>query len=384
LAEEKSNKINAEISGVTASISTQKNSLKSADIVSFTESSIEELKTKSFELATFYKNLLLNYEALKKEETDLALQLNSVTIEEKNITEAIRDLQSQLEENKKLQQERLSASTFASIEEIIEVLKLKLDVEKEEKEVNTFNTKLTAATNEVLRLEKETLNKTFDENLHQELLQKAKTIKLEFNICTETIGSLKTLIEQLQNNFVRRQKLLEISEGLQKKLDNLKIICSLFQGSKFVDYVSTIHLKNLCNAANERFFTMTGQKMQLEINDSNEFEVRDFMNGGKLRSVKTLSGGQTFQAALSLALALSYSIQSQAKSNKNFFFMDEGFGSLDKDSLSVVFDTLKSLKKENRIVGVISHLEELQQEINVFLNVENNEKTGSLIKESWR
>jgi exonuclease SbcC len=107
------------------------------------------------------------------------------------------------------------------------------------------------------------------------------------------------------------------------------------------------------------------------------------MNGGKTRNVKTLSGGQTFQAALSLALALADSIQKITESNQNFFFLDEGFGSLDKDSLSVVFDTLKSLRKESRIVGVISHVEEMQDEIDVHLRIENHEEQGSLIYESW-
>jgi energy-coupling factor transporter ATP-binding protein EcfA2 len=93
------------------------------------------------------------------------------------------------------------------------------------------------------------------------------------------------------------------------------------------------------------------------------------MNGGKTRSVKTLSGGQTFQAALSLALALADNIQQITASNQNFFFLDEGFGSLDKESLAVVFDTLKSLRRETRMVGIISHVEEMQQEIEVHLRM---------------
>jgi len=72
--------------------------------------------------------------------------------------------------------------------------------------------------------------------------------------------------------------------------------------------------------------------------------IRDFMNNGELRHIKSLSGGQTFQAALSLALALSENIQRNAGVDQQFFFLDEGFGSLDKESLQVVFDTLKTLR----------------------------------------
>ena len=99
--------------------------------------------------------------------------------------------------------------------------------------------------------------------------------------------------------------------------------------------------------------------------------------------MKTLSGGQTFQASLSLALALAESIQKFNQSNQNFFFLDEGFGSLDKESLQIVFDTLKSLQKENRIVGIISHVEDLQQEIDTYLKITNDEEKGSIINSSW-
>ena len=107
------------------------------------------------------------------------------------------------------------------------------------------------------------------------------------------------------------------------------------------------------------------------------------MNEGKVRSVKTLSGGQTFQASLSLALALADNIQQITRSSQNFFFLDEGFGSLDRESLEIVFDTLKTLRRENRIVGVISHVEEMQQEIEAHLRIENDPERGSLIRRSW-
>ena len=188
---------------------------------------------------------------------------------------------------------------------------------------------------------------------------------------------------QLKSNIETRLLLNVQLEQVQLRAENIKTMKSLFKASGFVNYISSVYLQNLCNAANDRFFKLTRQKLSLEITEDNNFQVRDFMNSGKVRSVKTLSGGQTFQAALSLALALADNIQKITESNQNFFFLDEGFGSLDKESLSIVFDTLKSLRYENRIVGVISHVEEMQQEIEVHLRVVNSEETGSKIWESW-
>ncbi|MFC0185885.1 hypothetical protein ACFFJX_27005 [Pseudarcicella hirudinis] len=79
-------------------------------------------------------------------------------------------------------------------------------------------------------------------------------------------------------------------------------------------------------------------------------------------------------------MALADNIHMQTHSKHNFFFLDEGFGSLDKESLYEVFETLKSLRKENRIVGVISHVEDLQQEIDRFLRIRNDEERGSIVE----
>ena len=106
----------------------------------------------------------------------------------------------------------------------------------------------------------------------------------------------------------------------------------------------------------------------------------DVLNDGQIRSVKTLSGGQIFQASLCLALALTDNIQATTKSKQNFFFLDEGFGSLDSESLNIVFDTLKALRKENRIVGIISHVEAMRQEIDHYLEVTLPENEGSQVK----
>ena len=81
-----------------------------------------------------------------------------------------------------------------------------------------------------------------------------------------------------------------------------------------------------------------------------------------------------------MSLALADSI---GRERSGFFFLDEGFGSLDRESLKLVFDSLKSLKKEDRTVGIISHVEELKQEIDTFISVSCEADEGSLVKNSW-
>ena len=93
------------------------------------------------------------------------------------------------------------------------------------------------------------------------------------------------------------------------------------------------------------------------------------MNGGQRRSVDSLSGGETFLTSLSLALALSSQIQLKGNSPLEFFFLDEGFGSLDTELLDVVMESLENLHSDKLSVGIISHVEELKNRVPVKLLV---------------
>lgn len=190
---------------------------------------------------------------------------------------------------------------------------------------------------------------------------------------------LENDIQRIESKWHQKQTLEEQSLNLKERLENLRVIRNLLKGAGFIDFIATYFLKELCEQANERFAALTRQQLQLELNDKNQFVVRDFLNEGKVRSVKTLSGGQIFQASLSLALALAENVGRQHHAEQQFFFIDEGFGSQDQDSLDLILQTLRSLRKENRIVGIISHVDRLKQELDVYLNIHVDEARGSLI-----
>jgi exonuclease SbcC len=198
----------------------------------------------------------------------------------------------------------------------------------------------------------------------------------QFNDNTKTNAE----ITRLTKAFIEKKELLTTLDQLKKRAENLKTMSNLFKGAGFVQYVSSIYLKQLCENANVRFRKMTRNQLSLQVNDANDFEVIDYLNEGRTRSVKTLSGGQSFQVSLSLALALAESVQTNSVASKNFFFIDEGFGTQDAESVNIVFETLNNLHKENRIVGIISHVEELKERIPVALQITKTDEAGSLIK----
>ncbi|SEM14098.1 exonuclease SbcC [bacterium A37T11] len=275
--------------------------------------------------------------------------------------------------------EALSSSSFTSLDQVKEVLAQELKVSSVRAELNAFLQQLHSAA-QLLELTQQKLDgHEFDAPAFGRLMHSLEGLRQSVQEGQEQFIANKAAYARAIKRVQEKKALLKHLETIEQRAEQLSTLKNLFKGNGFVNYISTAYLHNLCQTANERFFKLTRQQLRLEINEKNDFQIRDFLNNGKLRSVKTLSGGQTFQASLSLALALAESVQQQVRSRQNFFFLDEGFGSLDKESLLTAFDTLKSLRKENRIVGIISHVEELQQEIDVYLRVFNNPDQGSLI-----
>ncbi|HZL09087.1 MAG TPA: SMC family ATPase [Prolixibacteraceae bacterium] len=334
--------------------------------------------------------LLQKYAHLEKQFNELTIRLGELRRTKDTISgslEANRTVFIQEQEYNAGLQKMLSVglekSEYSSIEEVKQILAQEMNLELQKQKLVDFKHQLALLQSQVGQLQNEIANRTYDSEAHHKLLAEISAYTEKLNMKNKELGKAEELLNKLRKDLESQALLRKEMESLELRGENIKTMKSLFKGSGFVNYISSVYLQNLCNAANDRFFQLTRQKLSLEITGDNSFQVRDFLNGGKVRSVKTLSGGQTFQAALSLALALADNIQKITDSNQNFFFLDEGFGSLDKDSLSVVFDTLKSLRKENRIVGVISHVEEMQQEIDTHLRIINHEENGSLILPSW-
>jgi DNA repair protein SbcC/Rad50 len=216
-------------------------------------------------------------------------------------------------------------------------------------------------------------DKIYDEAAHENLKQLRDERQIAIGSFTNQIADAKAKLEKIET-LKKQEKTLHEREA------NLKILSRLFRGDGFTGYVANTFLKNVCGKANEWFMRFTKNCLRLEVDESNQLLVRDILNQGLLRSIDTLSGGQKFQASLALALALSDNIQGKSGTEQRFFFLDEGFGSLDRDALRIVFETLNLLKEKGRIVGVISHVEEMQQEIGQYLKVELDETKGSFVK----
>ena len=188
--------------------------------------------------------------------------------------------------------------------------------------------------------------------------QKAKLITLR-----NTIGNIINIDKQLNDSYDIYQQYLDLSEITSGK-NEYRI--------SFERYVLAAYFENILTYANILLNRMSQGRYQLYRRDNRskgaskqglELDVLDLENG-MLRDVKTLSGGESFKAALSLALGLSKMIQSFAGGIElNTLFIDEGFGSLDSQSLDQAIDCLIDLQQDGKLIGIISHVSELKERI---------------------
>jgi exonuclease SbcC len=159
-------------------------------------------------------------------------------------------------------------------------------------------------------------------------------------------------------------------------VEQLVTLKQLLSGNRFVEFVAEEQLEFLARQASDRLKQLTRNRYALEVGADGRFVMRDDFNGGVRRPVSTLSGGETFLTSLALALSLSMQIQLQGQHPLEFFFLDEGFGTLDPELLDVVMATLERLHLENMTIGIISHVPELRQRLQRRLIVEPAEASG--------
>lgn len=202
-----------------------------------------------------------------------------------------------------------------------------------------------------------------------------------------------TAHRKIYDNIKKRRQALSKSEERLTWLKDLSDTANGMLSGKAKIMLETYVLMNYFDRilahANLRFMMMSKGQYELQRRQETvdhraqsglELDVLDHYSG-TLRNVKTLSGGESFQASLALALGLADEIQQQAGGiHLDTMFIDEGFGSLDEDALEQAILTLEALREGNRQVGIISHVAELKQRIDRQILVIKDKQKGSRIK----
>ena len=268
---------------------------------------------------------------------------------------------------------------------------MKHQMEQAEKAVQTAEVEIAGTEGRLAEL-KQQLEEAVEVDT-EALQQKQKEIEAEKAACEER-G--KELHHRIQNNQSVLKNLQNRSKELVEKEKQYAMVRSLavtamgnIPGKEKImleTYVQMTYFDRIIARANTRLMVMTGgqYEMKRRRGSSNlrsqsglELDVIDHYNGSE-RSIRTLSGGESFQASLSLALGLADEIQASAGGIRlDTMFVDEGFGSLDSESLEQAVQALAGLAESKRLVGIISHVDELKNRIDCQIVVKKERSGGS-------
>ncbi len=344
------------------------------------QSSVNEISAMVAALQAENKAVEADFKAAEASVNDLKTRRASEEASLQAIVTQMNELQEKMDNITVEIQEKIKQSGYSDREEVVSILAKTLDTDGLKKEFEEFGIAFGTLKSKIADLKEKLQDFDNSDALYEEKTAEFESADRKVKEANARLATIRAEYERKNKEYEQKKSLLEQQEVLQRRAANIATLMAMFKAQGFVQYISTIYLRQLCDHANVRFHRMTRGQLSLQLNDKNDFEVIDYLNEGRVRSVKTLSGGQSFQVSLSLALALAESAQSHSKADRNFFFIDEGFGTQDAESVNIVFDTLSGLRKENRIVGIISHVEELKDRIPLALQVTKDEERGSYIE----
>lgn len=278
--------------------------------------------------------------------------------------------------------ENLKAENFQSIEDLKEKIITQNQIEILKEKIEKYKDSLSKINGAIENLEKKLNGREINKAQWENIKQSMQKNKNEVDRLTEIKIKLDEEYKFIENKLKELKELLTKKEKIDHKLAVLDDLDKLFKGKKFVEFVAINQLKYISLEASKKLKEITSGNYGLEVDENGKFIIRDYKNGGAERDATTLSGGETFLASLSLALALSSQIQLKGTAPLELFFLDEGFGTLDDNLLEVVMNSLERLHNEKLKVGIISHVESIKNRVPVKLILTPAEcgKGGSKVK----
>ena len=308
---------------------------------------------------------------------------------------ALKEKKTQYENEKKT----LCFANKATAEKEVRLLGSKIDEMKEkynraQEELQKSNEKIAGYKSTVEELSGQlSSGSKLDREAETKRKEEIETRKAKADAASRKLNTRIETNEQALQSI--RDKASSLAE-LEKRYQWMKALSNTANGNisgkekvMLETYIQMTYFDRIIARANTRFMVMSGGQYELKrrkeaANNRSQsgldLDVIDHYNGTE-RSVKTLSGGESFKASLSLALGLSDEIQASAGGVKlDTMFVDEGFGSLDDDSLNQAMRALSGLADGNRLVGIISHVGELKTRIDKQIVVTKERSGGSTAK----
>lgn len=191
------------------------------------------------------------------------------------------------------------------------------------------------------------------------------------------IGTQDKIIKDLKDALKEREALAAKLHKAEKEMERWQRLQRIIPASTLRDFALEIVFKQMGHLANEQLRYLTSDRYELKVESIGDLSVVDRWNANEERPVETLSGGESFLTSLALALALSE--LSRGRSQLNSLFLDEGFGTLDSETLDITIAALEGLRMQGRNIVLISHVQELTRRLPVKIEVKKRGNGSSYI-----
>ncbi|NTU26839.1 SMC family ATPase [Bacillus tequilensis] len=272
--------------------------------------------------------------------------------------------------------EHAKGTRFTRTEEVERSLIPAEELEKIKAGIDQFMDKLKQNAANLKRVAERLAGRALSESEWNETVTALQEAEDSFGTAIEEKGAAAKALAVIRDHHKRFNEIEAELKKWQTHIDRLDKLQAVFKGNTFVEFLAEEQLESVARDASARLGMLTRQRYAIEVDSEGGFVMRDDANGGVKRPVSSLSGGETFLTSLSLALALSAQIQLRGEYPLQFFFLDEGFGTLDQDLLDTVVTALEKLQSDNLSVGVISHVQELRARLPKKLIVHPAEPSG--------
>lgn len=373
----KKNELEAKLNEIknTMDVITQ-SGLEKTNFIKSEEGEINKL-SEGRNVEEYIREVKSKIEIINKNEKEFKQSLEKEKAEKQFIQErkwGEEQLRESLNESLKSYQLKLNGSLiengFVTLGDVEDSLMEGKETEELKNVVDLFQEEFKNTTNNIKRVNERLNGESIEEEKWLQIIENKEEKSKLLTSKIKEIAALEKDLQDMESSLKSIEGLLEIQKNIKHKLSLIQDIEKLVEGNKFVEFVATHHLKYIALESSKRLKEITGDRYALQLDPSSNFVIRDDNNGGSIRSTATLSGGETFVASLALALALSSQIQLKGSAPLEFFFLDEGFGTLDNALLEVVMSSLERLRSNKLSVGIISHVEELKNRVPVKLIVE--------------
>lgn len=339
------------------------------------------LNKKIEQVATLINQLKTALEAAEKNLADMRTESVRASSHHNALDKQIEEQGAQVRDTANALTTAINKSTFATEQEFLNAM---LDEEEQESlnaSIQQWQSDLDTLTGGVELLQQSIGEKSApDLNAIQAILDGKKSIFQQADESWRALDARDKQLKGIQKKLIDAHKKNAALEAEYKVIGTLSEVANGQTGNKISlqRFVLSVLLDDVLIQASQRLTHMSKGRYQLVRKEDRakgnkasglELEVEDGYSG-KTRAVATLSGGESFMAALSLALGLSDVVQSYAGGIKlDTLFIDEGFGSLDQESLDLAITTLIDLQATGRMIGIISHVSELKEQMHLRLDV---------------